>query len=50
MQLALRIEDRKVDGPGHPVKNLLAFHQRLGEDVERLLEDHPEQADYWSGE
>lgn len=50
VQLAVRIEDRKVDGPGHPVNNLAAFHQRLGEEIERLLEDHPEQAGYWSGE
>ena len=50
VQLAVRIEDRKVDGPGHPVNNLVAFHQRLGEEIERLLQDHPEQASYWSGE
>jgi len=50
VQLTLRIEDRKVDGPGHPVNNLVAFHQHLGEEIERLLKDHPEQAGYWSGE
>lgn len=49
VQLAVRIEDGKADGPGHSVNNLRAFHQRLGEELERLLEDHPEQAGYWSG-
>ncbi|WP_327062772.1 hypothetical protein OG312_10470 [Kocuria rhizophila] len=50
VQLAVRIEDRTADGPGQPVNNLVAFHQRLGEEIERLLQDHPEQAGYSSGE
>ncbi|RLZ02413.1 hypothetical protein CWC38_11260 [Kocuria tytonicola] len=50
VQLAVRVEDRPTDGPGHSVAHLRAFHQRLGEELDRLLEDHPEQAGYWSGE
>ena len=50
VQLAVRVEDGPADGPGHSVAHLRAFHARLGEELERLLEDHPEQAGYWSGE
>ncbi len=50
VQLAVRVEDGPADGPGHSVAHLRAFHARLGKELERLLEDHPEQAGYWSGE
>lgn len=49
VQLAVRIEDRPTDGPGHSVAHLRVFHQRLGEEIERLLQDHPEQATYGAG-
>ncbi|WP_144998023.1 hypothetical protein [Kocuria marina] len=50
VQLAVRVEDGPTDGPGHSVAHLRAFHARLGEELERLLEEHPEQAGYWAGQ
>lgn len=50
VQLQVHVQSHAADGPGHSVEVLRSFQQWLGLELDRLAQDHPEQAGYWSGE
>ncbi|WP_431813866.1 hypothetical protein [Kocuria sp. cx-455] len=50
VQLEMQIQEHPADGPGHALPVLMSFHHQLGHEIARMIEDHPGQLEYWSGE
>lgn len=50
VQLEVQIQEHPADGPGHALPVLMSFHRQLGYEIARMMEDHPEALEYWSGE